>query len=856
MKRARISTVFGLAFALLFHVCAYAADVYFDFKAAGGGDGTISTPYNDLGSLNNSILFMSEPTTLWVSGRARGIIKAATPAYRLGIKQWAGMPQFVLDGTVPISGSAGAAGLFTVTLGADVFDDNMRASADYVGGMVYDWDGSIDSQGRHYNWFTRAANAAAVTAESNTYFYEKSTHLLTFGLSHQVANVANAAAVTSTVANTGKLCWARGNLGGGIEIGTPVYNTPYGTDTGTIAGGFLDGAASSPTTDTTGGAWGGLGSWNLRGWQTTAVDLDGLVVQCFPDMGDTSSTRTAARSMTYGIRIADAVGCTIRRCVTIDTGYHGIGYIGNLCHNNLIEDCVTNGGNASPTRGNSAYVFYTGPAAGSPLDTLDHNIHNCIGRRCWAFQHNLLGCSGTANTPGDPIASAGSQDGFLSHTDNTTGTADGNAVTDVLWEDCWVVESGDGSNLGCIGQPFVSNSGLNPTSTTVLSDETNPAKYAVRVVRGGVVNGTRMYSSARYCSMSFSGSSLHFDRLGANAASTTGYIGATSGVGYSKVLFSGCEIVANLDSTARDVYMFQCGQYNKVLLRNSSVYVTGSPRNTAGTPRTKALVFLANAGGGDSASSAAACVITQTAHGLVNGNTIVVTSSTTGTSITPATYTVTKITNDTFSIPFDTSGGAAGLVEWYSTFGTLSSVHGSRVYARGTVFGFEQTDWVNSGNNGCGPQFLITGGMSETTAVALGADGKRPLDVLQCAYFNISDNSYFGFAGGTPTMNSESNWKTNRDPSGFYPSRNGTTWHAYDPTAAQVVLGKSGANIFSDMSGRTLMLNAYGRSITTAPSPAPGFAAMNARRFSGAFGAYQAGSPVTAGTGGDRNRTR
>ena len=537
------------------------AQIYFDATAASNGSGTEASPYNVLQDAIAALTTAAATadSTLWVAGTERGTIKYDATAYRTTIKQWPHKQQFVLRGDFVPTWVKSASGVFYADISFDqiALDDALLDSADYIASVMLDWDAKVDLLGRHYGHLTRAAGAtladqyAAVVADSNTFFYDYdgsqtgTAHRIVIGVDHTVYTTDTGGG--STDINVLNVACAVGTING-IEIGTPTFTTPWGAT-----------------------------SYGLYAGIETKVTIDGIHVYLFPDSGNISATRAALRSIGYGIRIADGVNCVLKNIKTIDTGYHGLGYVGNLCHDNIFEHCECWGGNPS-TSGFSSFVFYTGSAGAG-----DHNIYNCIGRRCVAQIYNLLG------PDGNPITNTASCDGFLSHTDNNTGTVDGNVVQDVEWRDCYAVFSGKLSdNTGCAGNGFYSNSCANPTGTSGPANKNNPFDYPVRVIGGGIVNGNKNYT-ANYCSIAFHKCSLKFPRMGALSTSTNGFLGSTTGT--NLVLFSGCEIVANLDAPGSwDCCLFYCSATNDIRALNCSIYIVGSPSNA----RFKSMVYLSN----------------------------------------------------------------------------------------------------------------------------------------------------------------------------------------------------------------------------------------------------------------------
>ena len=701
------------------------ATYYFDAAAAGGGDGSASTPFNSLDTAFATMISAaaSEPSGLYWAGAARTKLKAAYPGNPIFLKQWPGRHQATLRGDNVITGWAGAAGVYSVTLPADAGN---AVSGDYVSGVVLGWDKRVDAYGRHYGHLLRAANVGAVTSGSNSWFYEPSTRLLTVGV--VAATYANAAALEAD-----KISWCRGNCNG-IELGTATFGDPYTSDANVNA---FDGTICN------------------------GVVIDGIHVMLFCDPGtDQTATRTAFRSIGYGIRLADAQNCVVRNCKTIDCGYHGFGAVGNISNSNTIEDCEAWGGNGDPTNGGSSFVWGYCGAAGSGSKYID----NTRIRRCTANVYGLLGLDG------NPVSGSNSYDAFLNHTDNVSGTDNGNIVRDVEYSDCRVVHSGKTSdNTLCPGTDFYTQSCLNPFTSGVPSDETDYRTYPFRVIAATVINGNRNLI-AGYSSIAFHRCRLEYTRAGLLGSGTTGVMGSTSGT--NKTLLSACEIIINLDNAGTRPFI-QSTTTNKVLLRNCSVLVIGSDTNAGN----KYIWSLANSSAG-------------------------------------------------------------------------------RIWARGCIFAFARTNRIADSD---GTHGLVYTGLSETTAVATGADGKAPLDIRDCCYFNVSVSSYYPFQGGTPAMNSEANWLANGDLSANLPGRNSSkSWEACDPSSAEISAGKGMSQPFAEVGGSldsvnsglawpfTLELAAAARATQTCQTQIVGGVGYNGRAWTGNYGANQYGSQILA----------
>lgn len=701
------------------------ATYYCDTAAAGGGDGSASTPFNSLDTAWATMLSSAafESSGLYWAGAARTKLKTAYPGFPFFLAQWPGRHQATLRGDTPVTGWAGAAGVYSVTLPSVTGE---TVSGDYVSGVVLGWDKRVDKRGRHYGHLLRAANVGECIDGANKWFYEPSTRLLTVGVSS--GTYADAAAIEDD-----KISWCRGNCNG-IEIGTPTFNDPYTSDANVAA---FDGTICQ------------------------GIVIDGIHVMLFCDPGtDQTTSRTAFRSIGYGIRIADAQNCVVRNCKTIDCGYHGIGAVGNISNSNTIEDCEVWGGNGDATNGGSSFVWGYCGAAGSGSKYID----NTRVRRCTAYTYGLLGLDG------NPIAGTIPYDGFLNHTDNSSGTDDGNLVRDVEYSDCKVVHSGKLSdNTLCPGSDFYTQSCINPATSGIPSDETDYRTYPMRVIASTVINGNRNLT-AGYSAVAFHRCRLEYTRAGLLGSGTNGVFGSTSGT--NKTLASACEIIINLDSAGTRPFVHSTTT-NKVLLRNCSVLVVGSDSN-------------------------------------------------------------------------------AGLKYIYS----LANSAAARIWARGCVFAFLRTDRLATGD---GTHGLVYTGLWESTAVAVGADGKAPLDIRDSCYYNVSVSSYYPFGGTSPAMNSETNWLANGDTLAYLPGRNsGKSWDACDSSSAEITAGKGMCQPFAEASGMddalcaasglpfTLELSAFARTKTTCQTQIVGGVGYNGRAWTGNYGANQYGSQILA----------
>ena len=410
--RHTLTMLIALALSFALAGRSLAVDYYID--AAGGNDARTSTqaqssatPWKTLDKLYTSGVVtygngnaVNTGTTVYLAGTFQGNAAGTvinklkiSPCDNLTITQWPGMPQAVIRGDVPGATWSGAAGVYTTTLPqADNTWGETDGIADYVASVVYNWDASIDWQGRHFGHLQRAANAAACTAGTYQYFYDAD------GVDNIAGNGDDRLLTVGIGAsdNTALLAWCRGNVHGG-EIGAPTYS-------------------AWPAHNSTGSAT--LGNYAQPVLNFTISGIH-FYLWCDSGFGNRGSTISIA----YGIRLADAVSCKVKKCVTIDTGYHGIGAVGDACYDVLFEDCITWGGAPNSSSGNSSYVFYTGFLGGNVIA----NVDQCVARRCIAYKYwhlDVQGCPMILDASRTSMFDKGC-DGFINHTNNRGSTAAG-----------------------------------------------------------------------------------------------------------------------------------------------------------------------------------------------------------------------------------------------------------------------------------------------------------------------------------------------------------------------------------------------------------------------------------------------
>lgn len=391
---------------------AHAVDYYID--AVGGNDSRTtteaqspSTPWKTLDKLYTSGVAtygngnaVNTGTTVYLANTFQGNSTGTVinklklrPCDNLTVTQWPGMPQAVVRGDIPGATWAGAAGVYTTTLPqADNTWGETDGIADYVASVVYNWDASIDWQGRHYGHLQRAANAAACVAGSYLYFYDAD------GVDNIPGNGDDRLLTVGIGASdsTALLAWCRGNVHGG-EFGAETY-------------------ASWPAHNSTGSPT--LGNYTQP---VTNFKINGIHFYLWCDSG--FGNRGSTISIAYGVRIADAVNCKATNIVTIDPGYHGIGAVGDACYGVVFEDCIVWGGAPNSSSGNSSYVFYTGFLG---LNNIA-NVDQCVARRCIAYKYwhlDIQACPLILDASRTSMFNKGC-DGFINHTNNRGSTAAG-----------------------------------------------------------------------------------------------------------------------------------------------------------------------------------------------------------------------------------------------------------------------------------------------------------------------------------------------------------------------------------------------------------------------------------------------
>lgn len=530
--------------------------------------------YNDDDTIHLSGTFSGDLATA-----VESIIKVLTPGQRVTIKQWAGMPQAIIRGDVEIPNGSwtygGSAGVFTYTFASGYFDyANNRTLPEAIASVVVNWDTVVDARGINSGHLRRAQSNADCSTRVNSWWFEPSG---TAGVNQTGGGVlkinvgTTAGGTDASLTSTGALtsagltvAYVRANRNG-IEIGNPTYQDNVFTP-----GDF---ATNNPS-------------------GTRYLTIDGLYVYLFSDGGwrtqfngggtgiDVGGSTIGTRSIGYGIRVADGLYSVVKNCVTRDTGYHGIMFVGDLCQNNTMMDCTMYGGGLNPLSGNSiGGAFYTGNSGSG-----DKNISGCKAYRCTVYQYTHMGreletvSSSTYAIPIQfPFTSAGAStyttcntDGFISH----TNAAVGNRVLDVEYHDCNVIayyKMSDGSM--CLGSAFIVN-GVGDGSSP--SDPMDPSDYPVRFYDCTFTDGCYNETSSD-CNVAYSRCKFVMSRAGSQRGSGTGVMGSQSGS--QSILYDACEVFLNLDHASSARNGFQCSTSNKIYHRNVSVYVNGTATN-------------------------------------------------------------------------------------------------------------------------------------------------------------------------------------------------------------------------------------------------------------------------------------
>lgn len=568
------------------------ADYYID--AQGGDDGNDGlTPSTPIATLNEGfglrLLGYTDDDTIHLSGTFRGdlalgtdaIVKVLTPGQRVTVKQWAGMPQAVIRGDVVLPNAdltyGGSAGIFTYTFAAGYFDTkDGNCLPEAIASVVANWDTVVDADGYHHGHLVRAQSAADCATRVNSWWFERTGAEGTPGtqtgggvLTINVGTTAGGidAALTSTGALTSAgltIAYCRGNRNG-IEIGNPTYQDNVFT--------LADFATINPD-------------------GTRYLTVDGIHVYLFCDSGwrtrlnglgagyDVGPSGTVGtRSIGYGIRIADGLNCVVKNCTVIDSGYHGIMFVGDLCRFNTMLDCAIYGSGNNPTSGNSiGGAFYTGNSGPG-----NKNIEGCVARNVTLYKYTQLGrtlesAGGTYAIPIQyPFDATGSAayttcttDGFISH----TNAAANNRVLDVEYRNCHIIERGKKSdNSMGIGNPYI---GGDSGPTSLPSDPMNAATYPVRFYDCTLTNGCKNRTSGGQ-SVAYVRCAFDFARAGSQVGDTSGIVPSLSGTHYA--LFDACALTFNLDHASGDRAIFQCSLNNRVYMKNVSVYVNGTLTN-------------------------------------------------------------------------------------------------------------------------------------------------------------------------------------------------------------------------------------------------------------------------------------
>ncbi len=219
----------------------------------------------------------------------------------------------------------------------------------------------------------------------------------------------------------------------------------------------------------------------------------------------------------YCVRMDDAQGSAIRRCVARDAGVHPLGFLGQATANlnNVIEDCTMHG--MEP--GGTGTVHYQVNASGA-----------CAGarnRRCTVWLYRWLGTDGNARAG----LSAMGQIGFFTHGDA------GTPIQDVELDACTVREFEVG------GYPWSSAQ----TPAVAPADYLKWAAYPFRVTASSYLNGAAMRMTEF---RAIRRSRLHLPLIGAThqGVFAVAAIDLAGGAGTRRLLLESCEIIVNLDA--------------------------------------------------------------------------------------------------------------------------------------------------------------------------------------------------------------------------------------------------------------------------------------------------------------------
>jgi hypothetical protein len=462
------------------------------------------------------------------------------------IGQWPGQTKYVVRGDTVITGFSASGAGYTKNIGLGIS----------VRSVVVNWDTRVNQNGLHYGHLTLRADAATALATANSWYYERTTGLLSINTG------ANPSTQTVAYCNGGSL-----TVTGWTNISGNIYEATVGT------GWTFVSATSNRSVNLAAGTFGSLTAnqyaysgdkfrVNIGSNPASAEILAyvaggngfniGNATNCVVDNFKGALWTDDAPGRGYAL-IGYGTGNVFRIDRTDDCGYHHVGFVGGACSYNTIEPSTGGegvcAGNAS---GGITLVFYTDTA--SQTGNVGRNL------RIWASPFLL--------SDGTTGAHSGSIGGVYSHT-NGVQVLDG-----VTWQNIRVTYP---YAVGAASSAMYAAHTTAPTAAAL--DRDDPASYRAKFIDckvdgsycPGIVVGAKGSALYQRCSLKCIGTTRN--------QSPNAVFMSTNDAERKQVLFDACEIIMNLDGASTSLG-FKPWNEEDFLFLNCSVVDIGTGSNT------------------------------------------------------------------------------------------------------------------------------------------------------------------------------------------------------------------------------------------------------------------------------------
>ncbi len=762
--------------------------VYYVDAARGddGNNGGIDDPWRTLEYVfRYSWAGRTDGDTIYLSGTFRERLAFADPARNVTVAQWPGKPRAIVRGDVLTSLAdwtyTGHPGVFEFVLPPDTADHaNGRTLPEGIASVVVDWDASIDALGRHYGHLERAQSGADCLGTPDSWWFFPSGTPGTDQDGSGTVRIHLAEGYASHEALVGSghvIAYCLGNKNG-IEIGTNRYADNRFTQLWS-----LDAEVVGFTLD---GVWSYL--WPDNGWRSQ-YGLGGLGVDVGP------GTNVFVNSMGYAIRPADWVGGTVRNCRTVDGGYHGCMFVGQRNKDNLFEDSEIWGGHGNMTSGGSSGGFFC-----SSFGNGSKHIEGCRVRNVTTHKYTLLGRA-TETVNGAVYAIPNAEPFFDDAARPITVTAVSPGASAVLTLSSpmpaayakpgtrhWVRLKGGTGGLAPASAIAYPATVVDATALMIPfeADASGTAGLAVFARYDGFISHTNAVEGNRVLDIeyrdctTYESGCVSLNALCEGSAFKAGAIGPW-------------DVPPDpLDPAAYPVRFVNC------VLRGAAYNLTDSDTSVA---YVNCSIFLDRHGTVGTPGSSGALASGSGAQSVLFSGCEVVDTMGDPAGSARSTFQA-SLTNRLYLLNCSVYGRGAGPND-RRIFTFISGAWGSRVFARGCIFGHSP--------EGPGRKQLLTMGVTPSTLTL----NPGTFDIADCWYFGLADG-FVPYPGPTTRAQWES-WAGGMDPDGVY---------------------GEGAAPFEDGTGSSLALATAARGARKLLEHHAAFG-LNGRRYSWNYGAYQ-----------------